>query len=82
MEFGTANLRGAAMEKRVEDSGADRDAPDRPKADRADAPQGDARRAPAARPLNVFAAQRIQASAGNRALAGMIAQRRTTAPGR
>ncbi|MEV7630332.1 hypothetical protein AB0O15_45695, partial [Actinoplanes sp. NPDC089786] len=35
-----------------------------------------ARRAPSARPFGVAAAQRLQSAAGNRALAGMIAQRR------
>ncbi|GLZ00744.1 hypothetical protein [Actinoplanes sp. NBRC 103695] len=40
---------------------------------------GEARRAPAARPFSVGTAQRLQSAAGNRALSGMIAQRRAPA---
>src|SRR5262245_57487665 len=45
-------------------------------------PAAAAHRAPTARPFSLSTAQRFQSAAGNRALAGMIAQRRatTTAP--
>ncbi|MEV6638161.1 hypothetical protein AB0M54_46320, partial [Actinoplanes sp. NPDC051470] len=50
-----------------------------PSEERAPEAPAAARRAPAARPFTVGTAQRIQSAAGNRALAGMIAQRRATA---
>src|SRR5262245_19978428 len=37
-----------------------------------------ARRAPSARPFSVSTAQRLQSGAGNRALTGLLAQRRAT----
>jgi len=69
------------MEKRIEETGADHPAaPQRPSADRAAESPVEARRSPAARPFSVVAAQRIQAAAGNRALSGIMAQRRAAAP--
>jgi hypothetical protein len=47
--------------------------------DRAAEPPAETRSAPPRRTLSVSTAQRIQSAAGNRALAGMIAQRRATA---
>ncbi|GLZ00193.1 hypothetical protein Acsp02_74450 [Actinoplanes sp. NBRC 103695] len=69
------------MEKReFEGSGTDRDPSHRAGADRAAEPSTEVRRTPAARPLSLGTAQRIQASAGNRALARIMAQRRAPAP--
>ena len=66
----------------AQERGSDRASrrPETPRAERVEAePAAGARRAPAAGPVSAGVAQRLQAAVGNRAVAGLLAQRRTPA---
>ena len=66
----------------AQERGSDRASrrPETPRAERVEAePAAGARRAPTAGPVSAGVAQRLQAAAGNRAVAGLLAQRRTPA---